>query len=76
MDQELLKAATSNFNLPHDMVQLPTGGVFYKNKKKSIKVGYLTANDENILSNALQNNTQSMILNLLRNKIQIGRAHV
>jgi len=70
MNQDLYNAATTNFNLPHDMVQLPTGGVFYKSKKKSIKVGYLTANDENILSNALSNNnTQSFILSLLRNKI-------
>jgi len=28
---------------------LPSQGKFYKNKKKSIKVGYLTAQDENIL---------------------------
>ena len=32
-----------NFNLPHDVVPLPSQGLFYKNKKKSIKVGYLTA---------------------------------
>ena len=38
-----------NFTLPHDVVQLPSQGIFYKNKKKSIKVGYLTASDENIL---------------------------
>jgi hypothetical protein len=49
MDESLIKAATENFNLPHDMVILPTGGIFYKSKKKSIKVGYLTANDENYL---------------------------
>ena len=36
-------------NLPHDVVSLPSKGKFYKNKKSSIKVGYLTANDENIL---------------------------
>ena len=29
--------ATSNFSLPHDVIQLPTGGIFYKNKKKSPK---------------------------------------
>ena len=40
-----------NFNLPHDVIQLPSGGIFYKSKKKSIKVGYLTAQDENLLSN-------------------------
>jgi hypothetical protein len=45
MEQELLKAATENFNLPHDVVVLPSGGKFYKSKKKSVKIGYLTASD-------------------------------
>ena len=49
MDQELINAGTQNMNLPHDLVTLPSGGVFYKSKKKSVKVGYLTAADENIL---------------------------
>ena len=38
------------FSLPHDVVTLPSEGKFYKNKKKSIKVGYLTASDEKIVS--------------------------
>lgn len=54
-----------NFTLPHDVVPLPSKGIFYKNKKKSIKVGYLTANDENILLGG----GQDMTINLLRNKI-------
>jgi hypothetical protein len=69
MDEQLLKAATDNFNLPHDVVGLPTGGIFYKNKKKSIKVGYLTANDENILIDAVNKNSDSIIYTLLRNNI-------
>ena len=68
MDNNLLEAATSNFTLPHDVVQLPTKGLFYKNKKKSIKVGYLTANDENLLVNMRYSN-QNVITTLLRNKI-------
>ena len=51
--------------LPHDVVPLPSGGVFYKNKKKSLKVGYLTAQDENILMGG----GSDMTLTLLRNKI-------
>ena len=69
MDQNLFNAATENFNLPHDVVQLPSGGIFYKNKKKSVKIGYLTATDENILAGAVQNSNQNIILTLLRNKI-------
>ena len=51
--------------LPHDVVPLPSGGRYYKNKKKSIKVGYLTASDENILLG----NTDDITGSLLRNKI-------
>lgn len=68
MDESLLKAATENFNLPHDVVILPTSGIFYKSKKKSIKVGYLTANDENYLMSGL-GNRENIIMTLLRNKI-------
>jgi len=51
--------------LPHDVVPLPSQGRFYKNKKKSLKVGYLTASDENILLG----NTDDITGALLRNKI-------
>jgi hypothetical protein len=68
MDANLLNAATENFNLPHDMVVLPTGGIFYKSKKKSIKVGYLTASDENYLMSGL-GNRENIIMTLLRNKV-------
>ena len=36
MEQDILNAGTENFNLPHDVVQLPSGGIFYKSKKKSV----------------------------------------
>lgn len=65
MDNQTLTYAQENFTVPHDVVPLPSGGVFYKNKKKSIKVGYLTASDENILMGG----GGDITLNLLRNKI-------
>jgi hypothetical protein len=39
------------------VISLPSGGKFYKNKKDTIKVAYMTASDENILTspNLLQN---------------------
>jgi hypothetical protein len=49
MENQARDYGQENFTLPHDMVPLPSQGAFYKNKKKSIKVGYLTASDENIL---------------------------
>jgi hypothetical protein len=69
MEQDLINAGTEGFNLPHDVVTLPSGGIFYKSKKKTIKVGYLTANDENILIGAAQNANTNIILTLLRSKI-------
>ena len=54
-----------NFTLPHDVVQLPSQGLFYKNKKKSLKVGYLTASDENIIMAGSNDFTTT----LLRSKI-------
>ena len=59
----------TNFNLPHDVIQLPSQGKFYKNKKKSVKVGFLTANDENILANASNMSGDQIIHNLVRAKV-------
>ena len=56
-------------NIPYDVIELPSKGLFYRNKKGSVKVGYLTAADENIIMS--QNLVQSgdMIDVLLRAKI-------
>lgn len=71
MEQDAYSVGQMNLTLPHDVIQLPTQGVFYKSKKKSVKVGYLTAVDENILSDfdGRRNVTESIILPLLRNKL-------
>jgi hypothetical protein len=61
------KYGQSNFNLPHDVIKLPSKGLFYKPKRESIKVGYLTASDENILMS--ENNRDGIIKSLLRQKI-------
>jgi len=61
MDSQTQQYATQNLNLPHDVVPLPSGGVFYKNKKSSVKVGYLTANDENIILGGGTNLTMDLI---------------
>ena len=66
MENPELQYGQMNFNLPHDVVQLPSKGIFYKNKKKSVKVGYLTAADENIL---LASENNDLIMNLLRSKV-------
>ena len=71
MEQDIYTAGQAEFNLPHDVIQLPSQVKFYKSKKKSIKVGYLTAVDENILAEVdfRKNVNEGIILPLLRNKI-------
>jgi hypothetical protein len=56
-------------NIAYDVVQLPSQGIHYANNKKSIKVAYLTAADENILNspNLVQNDM--VVEELLRRKI-------
>lgn len=67
MDQSMLYGQ-QNFNLPHDVVKLPSKGLFYKTNRESVKVGFLTANDENILMS--QNNTKDGVIHtLLKHKI-------
>lgn len=65
------QAGQMNFTLPHDVVTLPTGGIFYRSKKKSVKIGYLTAADENTMISILGSNTTTsqLIMNLVRNKM-------
>lgn len=49
MEDQSRQYGHENLSLPHDVVPLPSQGIFYKNKKKSLKIGYLTAADENII---------------------------
>lgn len=68
MENNEIKYGQMDFNLPHDVVPLPSQGIFYKNKKKSVKVGYLTAQDENLLTSSNMDAGQ-IITTLLRTKI-------
>ena len=58
-----------DFNLPHDVLKLPSEGRFYKNQNKTLKIGYLTAQDENLLVSTTNNDSNNVITNLVRNKI-------
>jgi len=71
MEQDIYNAGQAEFNLPHDVVSLPSEGLFYKSKKRSVKVGYLTAADENIISSIDRKKTinESIVLTLLRNRL-------
>jgi len=66
--ENLANYGQMDFNLPHDVIKLPSGGKFYRNKKESLKVGYLTAEDENILMSP-NLGYDGLITRLLRQKI-------
>lgn len=55
---------------PFDEIDLPSKGYFYRNKKSSVRVGYLTAADENIITSPNLVQSGKMIDTLLRKKIK------
>jgi hypothetical protein len=56
-------------SIAYDVVVLPTKGIHYKNRKKSVRVAYLTASDENILSSPSLIATGTVVEELLKRKI-------
>lgn len=59
------------FRAPYDIVELPSQGLLYKNKNSKVKVEYLTAMDENILSSPnLSNDPDEMLSVLFKRKLK------
>jgi hypothetical protein len=55
--------------IAYDVVELPSRGIHYPNGKKSLRVAYLTAADENILASPNLTQTQQIVNELLKRKI-------
>jgi len=55
--------------ISYDVVELPSKGIHYENKKKSLRVAYLTASDENILSAQNLIASNMVVDELLKRKI-------
>ena len=55
--------------IAYDVVQLPSQGIAYQNNKKSLKVAYLTAADENILTSPNLLQSETVIDELLKRKV-------
>mgnify|MGYP000049753279 CR=1 FL=1 len=53
MEQDIVNAGTENFNLPHDVVQLPSGGIFYKSKKNDAVIPYIRNTDTVVFKNQI-----------------------
>lgn len=56
-------------SISYDVVPLPSGGIYYPTKKKSLKVSYLNASDENILASQNLISSLTVIDELLKRKI-------
>ena len=55
---------------PYDVVELPSQGLLYKNKKSKVKVEYLTAMDESILTSPNISSGNKIISILLQRKVK------
>lgn len=55
--------------ISYDVIELPSKGIHYENKKKSVRVAYLTAVDENILSSPNLIASQQVVNELLKRKV-------
>jgi hypothetical protein len=55
--------------IAYDVVELPSRGIHYPNNKKSVRVAYLTATDENILAAPNIVNTNGVVNELLKRKV-------
>jgi hypothetical protein len=55
--------------IAYDVVELPSRGIHYPNNKKSVRVAYLTAADENILSAPNLINSNNLVPELIKRKV-------
>lgn len=55
--------------IAYDVVELPSRGIHYVNNKKSVRVAYLTAADENILASPNLIQTNAIVTELLKRKV-------
>ena len=55
--------------IAYDVVELPSRGIHYPNNKKSLRIAYLTAADENILASPNLIQTNAIVTELLKRKV-------
>lgn len=58
-----------DYDIPYDLVPLPSKGLIYKNRKDKIPVAYLTASDEDLITSPNLYVNDKIIDTLLRKKI-------
>ena len=55
--------------IAYDVVELPSRGIHYPSKKKSLRIAYLTAADENILASPNLVQSNGVVNELLKRKV-------
>ncbi len=55
--------------IAYDVVELPSRGIHYQNNKKSVRVAYLTASDENVLASPNITQTNQIVSEILKRKV-------
>jgi hypothetical protein len=55
--------------IAYDVVELPSRGIHYPTKKKSLRIAYLTASDENILASPNLVQSNGVVNELLKRKV-------
>lgn len=55
--------------IAYDVVELPSRGIHYQNNKKSLRVAYLTAADENVLASPNITQTNQIVTEILKRKV-------
>ena len=64
------------YKVPYDILELPSQGLLYPNKKSKVKVEYLTAYDENVLTSPNILNSGKLIDVLIERKVKdLGFEH-
>jgi hypothetical protein len=58
------------YKTPYDIIELPSQGLLYPNKKSKVKVEFLTAMDENILSSPNISENESIVDILVKRKVK------
>ena len=61
---------SDEYKVPYDVIELPSQGLLYENKKSSVKVEYLTAYDENVLTSPNLLNSGKVLDVLLERKVK------
>jgi hypothetical protein len=56
-------------SIAYDVVELPSQGIYYTNRRKSLRIGFLNAADENILTSVSLIANNNVIDELLKRKI-------